>query len=100
MCGIWPRGGVRPGRYPQPLPQVCDFASLAPAELDAVMAITDVSSVWGIGRKTAPKLQDAGIRTVLDLKHADAAALGGLAAPSWDAAMRKENRTMCCLDQT
>jgi len=66
----------KPGSYPQPLAQVCDFATLAPAELDAVMASTDVGNVWGIGSKTAPKLQDAGIRTVLDLKHADAAALG------------------------
>jgi DNA polymerase V len=66
----------KPGSYPQALAQVCDFAALAPAELDAVMASTDVGSVWGIGRKTAPKLQDAGIRTVLDLKRVDAAALG------------------------
>jgi DNA polymerase V len=40
------------------------------------MACTEVGNVWGIGRKTAPKLQDGGIRTVLDLKQADSAALG------------------------
>ena len=66
----------KPGSYPQPLVQVCDFTAMVPAELDAVMAGTEVGSVWGIGRKTAPKLLDVGIRTVLDLKHADAAALG------------------------
>ena len=66
----------KPGSYPQRLAQVCDFGALSPAELDAVMAGTEVGSVWGIGRKTAPKLQDVGVGTVLDLKHADAAALG------------------------
>ncbi len=66
----------KPGRYAAPLAQVCSFGALSAAELDAVMAGTDVGHVWGIGRKTAPKLQAAGIRSVLDLKHADAAALG------------------------
>ena len=56
--------------------QVCDFGILSSEELDDVMRRTDVGDIWGIGRKTAPKLHDAGIRTVLDLKRADAATLG------------------------
>ncbi len=66
----------KPGSYPPGLAQVCDFSTLTMAETDALMAGTEVGDVWGIGRKTAPKLHEAGIRTVLDLKHADAAALG------------------------
>jgi DNA polymerase V len=66
----------KPGRYPEPLAQVCDFTTMAPTALDAVLARTEVGSVWGVGRKTAPKLEEAGIRTVLDLQRADAAALG------------------------
>ena len=66
----------KPGTYPDRLAQVCDFGRLGPQELDDVMRRTDVGDIWGIGRKTAPKLRDAGIRTVLDLKRADAAALG------------------------
>lgn len=66
----------KPGSYPQALAQVCDFGALHAAELDELMRLTDVGAVWGVGRKTAPKLQEAGIRTVLDLKRADAAALG------------------------
>jgi len=66
----------KPGTYPERLAQVCDFERLAPAELDEVMRRTDVGDIWGIGRKTAPKLHEAGIRTVLDLKRADAATLG------------------------
>ena len=66
----------KPGTYPQRLAQVCDFGSLGSEELDDVMRRTDVGDIWGVGRKTAPKLHDAGIRTVLDLKRADAATLG------------------------
>jgi DNA polymerase V len=66
----------KPGTYPPRLAQVCDFAALGSEALDDVMRRTDVGDLWGIGRKTAPKLHDAGIRTVLDLKRADAAALG------------------------
>ena len=66
----------KPGTYPQRLAQVCDFAALSSAALDDVMRCTEVGDVWGIGRKTAPKLRDAGILTVLDLKRADAATLG------------------------
>ena len=64
------------GTYPQQLAQVCDFGRLGPEELDDVMRRTGVGDIWGVGRKTAPKLHDAGIRTVLDLKRADAATLG------------------------
>ena len=66
----------KPGTYPQRLAQVCDFGILGSEELDDVMRRTDVGDIWGVGRKTAPKLHDAGIRTVLDLKRADAATLG------------------------
>jgi len=66
----------RPGSYSPALAQVCDFGALGAAELDEVMRRTDVAAVWGVGRKTAPRLQQAGIRTVLDLKRADAASLG------------------------
>ncbi len=66
----------KPGIYPPALAQVCDFSMLGPDALDDVMRRTDVGDVWGIGRKTAPKLHDMRLRTVLDLKRADAATLG------------------------
>ncbi len=66
----------KPGTYPRALAQVCDFDRLDAAVLDGLMAATDVGVVWGIGRKTAPKLRDSGIRTVLDLKQANAIELG------------------------
>lgn len=66
----------KPGSYPPGLAQVCDFGSVSAGDLDEVMRRTDVGTVWGVGRRTAPKLHRAGIRTVLDLKRADAAGLG------------------------
>ena len=66
----------KPGSYPRQLAQVCDFGSLGSDALDEVMRRTEVGNIWGVGRKTAPKLHEAGIRTVLDLKRADAATLG------------------------
>ena len=66
----------KPGSYPRQLAQVCDFGSLGSEALDEVMRRTDVGNTWGVGRKTAPKLHEAGIRTVLDLRRADAATLG------------------------
>ena len=66
----------KPGFYPRQFAQVCNFGALSSEELDDVMQRTDVGAIWGVGRKTAPKLRDAGILTVLDLKRADAATLG------------------------
>ena len=65
----------KPGSYPAHLAQVCDFASLAPHELDALFAATEVGCVWGVGRRTTEKLKAGGIHTVLDLVRADAASL-------------------------
>ena len=66
----------KPGSYPGELAQVCNFAELSADELAAVMRATEVGEVWGIGRKTSARLNEGGIRTVLDLVCADAAALG------------------------
>ena len=64
-----------PGSYPRELAQVCDFSQLDTAALEAVMQATEVGAVWGIGRKTTVKLNEGGIRSVLDLLRADVTAL-------------------------
>lgn len=66
----------KPGSYPPELAQVCNFADLSADQLAAVMQAAAVGEVWGIGRKTTARLNEGGIRTVLDLVRADAAALG------------------------
>jgi len=48
---------------------VCDFNSMSEDELDALLASIEVGEVWGVGRRTAPKLQEIGIHSVLDLKR-------------------------------
>jgi DNA polymerase V len=71
-------GSYAPGLARELVPrvaQVCDFGRLAPAELEALMQSTEVGEVWGIGRKTSARLNEGGIRTVLDLVRADVATL-------------------------
>jgi DNA polymerase V len=65
----------KPGSYPAELAQVCDFSGLAPAALAAVMRSTEVGAVWGIGRKSTQRLNEAGIHSVADLLQADVTSL-------------------------
>ena len=61
----------KPGSYPAALAQVCHFGAMTVAELDDVMRATAVGNVWGIGRKIGARLNEGGIRSVLDLVRAD-----------------------------
>jgi DNA polymerase V len=69
----------KPEHYPRELSrrlaQVCNTAELSAAELETLMAATEVGDVWGVGRKIAAQLNTAGVRTVLDLVRADIATL-------------------------
>lgn len=51
---------------------VCDFNSMGAAELDTLLGSVEVGEVWGVGRRSAPKLQEIGINSVLDLKRTPA----------------------------
>jgi DNA polymerase V len=65
----------KPGHYPpdlsRRLAQVCNSAELSTAELETLMAATDVGDVWGVGRKIAAQLNAGGVCSVLDLVRAD-----------------------------
>ena len=63
----------KPGSYPGDLAQVCNLATLPAQDLDDVLRATEVSEVWGVGRKIAAQLQEGGIHTVLDLARMDPA---------------------------
>lgn len=63
----------KPGSYPGHLAQVCNLASLSPAELESVLADTEVNEVWGIGPRITKQLKAGGVNTVLDLVRLDAA---------------------------
>lgn len=41
--------------------------------VEPALSRVEVEDVWGIGRKTAPRLRDRGIRTALNLRNADEA---------------------------
>ena len=65
----------KPGSYPSSLAQVCHLGEMSRGAIDEVMRATDVGCVWGIGRKIGARLNEGGIRTVLDLVRADIASL-------------------------
>jgi len=54
---------------------VCDFSTTPAAELTALFAKIDVSEVWGVGRQLTARLESMGIRTVQQLRDADAATI-------------------------
>ena len=85
----------KPGSYPAHLAQVCDFGSVAPHELDALFAATDVGLVWGIGKRTTEKLEAGGIATVRDLLRADAAALRRQFSVVLEKTLRELHGTSC-----
>ena len=51
---------------------VCDFNTLTTNALNNLLSKIDVGEVWGVGRKLAPRLEALGIKSVLDLKQANA----------------------------
>jgi DNA polymerase V len=69
----------KPGHYPSDLSrrlaQVCNTAELSTAELETLMAGTEVGDVWGVGREIAAQLNAGGVRSVLDLVRTDVATL-------------------------
>ncbi|MBV7539843.1 Y-family DNA polymerase [Acidovorax sp. sic0104] len=61
----------KPGSYPDILAQVCNLTTLPARDLNDVLQATQVGEVWGVGRKIAAQLQEAGVHTVLDLVRMD-----------------------------
>ncbi len=51
---------------------VCDFNAMSARVLDNLLAKIEVSEVWGVGRRSAERLQQMGIATVLELKYSPA----------------------------
>lgn len=54
---------------------VCDFTALSAAELRALLQRIEVGEVWGVGPRISVKLQAMGMRSVWDLRQADAATI-------------------------
>jgi DNA polymerase V len=65
----------KPGLYPMELSQVCNLESLSAGELKDVFQRTDVSEVWGVGRRIHAQLKASGIESVWDLRESSTSAL-------------------------
>lgn len=51
---------------------VCDLTAMPSGAMEALFARIEVGEVWGVGRKITARLGEMGIRTVLQLRDADA----------------------------
>ena len=51
---------------------VCDFNAMTARVLDNLLAKIEVGEVWGVGRRSAERLQQMDINTVLELKYSPA----------------------------
>ena len=65
----------KPGSYDARFAQVCHLGVVSPPELRAVLEVTPVGNVWGVGRRMTARLNEEGIQTVADLVDADLVAL-------------------------
>ncbi|PSJ16349.1 Y-family DNA polymerase [Nitrosomonas supralitoralis] len=74
---------------------VCDLNSLSPTLQNNLLSKIDVGEVWGIGRRLAPRLNRHGIKTVLDLKHANSKRLREEFSVVMKKTIREINGTPC-----
>jgi DNA polymerase V len=74
---------------------VCNLNALAEDEVNRLFSEIDVGEVWGVGRKLAPKLQELGIHSVLDLKRANPERLRKLFSVVMEKTIRELNGTVC-----
>jgi DNA polymerase V len=74
---------------------VCDLDAMSPQQQDAWLGRIEVGEVWGIGRQLAPKLQQIGIRSVLDLKRSDPATLNARFSVLMEKTIRELNGVVC-----
>lgn len=63
----------KPGSYPEEYAQICDFSRICNEELQYLLDLTEVSEVWGVGRRYAMQLKEYGVHTALDLARIDPA---------------------------
>lgn len=57
----------KPGSYPSKLATICNLEDLPASDFDAILAATDLSDIWGVGRQLGKQLNALGVHTALDL---------------------------------
>jgi DNA polymerase V len=63
------------GSYDTRFARVCHLGDIRQEELHKLFKATEVGNVWGVGRRMTARLNEGGIRTVLDLVNANVATL-------------------------
>jgi len=74
---------------------VCDFNAMQPKDLEQILSQIEVGEIWGVGRKLAPKLEALGLKTVLDLKHANPEVLRQKFSVVMEKTIRELNGLVC-----
>jgi len=74
---------------------VCDLSELSTIRIDNIMSKINVSEVWGVGNKTADKLNSISIYSVLDLKKSDAIYIKNLFSINLEKIIYELNKTIC-----
>ena len=77
------------------MPLMCNLAALSQEELDAVLAVTPVGEVWGIGRRISAQLIEGGVTIVLDLVRADVATIRSKFSVVVERTVRELQGTQC-----
>ena len=87
----------KPGSYPAQLRRVCNLVAMTEHQRDWLFARTDVSEVWGIGRRIGEQLKAGGVQTVRDLQRLDPATV----KRSWSVVVERTVRELngiACVD--
>jgi DNA polymerase V len=74
---------------------ICDLTTMTPEELNCYFSKIAVSEVWGIGRRSVPKLLQKGIKTVLDLKNASPTSMRASFSVVMEKTIRELNGIAC-----
>lgn len=74
---------------------VCDLTVMSPQKQDEWFRKVEVSEVWGIGRRLAPRLHEMSIKTVLDLKQASPSRMRSCFSVVMEKIIHEINGTSC-----
>jgi len=74
---------------------VVDLNAMSPQKQDEWLRKIEVSEVWGIGRRLAPRLHEMNIKTVLDLKQACPSRMRSCFSVVMEKIIREINGTTC-----
>lgn len=80
----------KPGSYPAELRYVCNLSELSAHDLEAAFTCTDVQEVWGVGKRMAHSLREAGIHNVWALRQL----APSLARSKWGLSLEKTVREL------